>query len=446
MREWLKAVTASLVCEFVKRSLFQLRPHARVSAAVALAIGLLTASGAQAGIEFVTPLGQCNRKVDQIGNGKNLFIIADQDVRFEVWGFQMDATKSVRVHADDDVHGNITARIIRTRSGLENSGRVDQVGTGCPFVGSVEVEVDSAVTFTVKRHRSLFLKVEVLGVSGEHRLPMTVKPYPRFSPTWTLQDVNCIVKTAGSIEKFEQDTLTNLRLPPGHQQDTTTCFNPSLKVRIARPAGIGELDISKIFRYSVSGLPSFLTMTSAGSPDTRPDESQELNFAIDTLGIRALTNTSNSTITIHSPNPNRTATVRLTVIPNAANGFTADASCNPDPLHVEGLEICHIEVALPAGPSGQAITWKMNSAPCFTPYDPTTNDLQLFHIPAGQIEANIPIRSVKQNLSDGSNCGSTAGITHRFDAWVGDGIADLQVTAAISGPTHTQDNITVLRP
>jgi hypothetical protein len=105
-------------------------------------------------------------------------------VRFEVWGFQMDSTRSVRVGVDDEVHGNIKARITHKRSGLDNSGRADQTGTGCPFVGSVEVEVDTAVTFTQIRQRSLFLKVEVAGFSGEHRLQMTIKPYPRFNARW----------------------------------------------------------------------------------------------------------------------------------------------------------------------------------------------------------------------------------------------------------------------
>lgn len=119
---------ASLISKFVIRPSFRV-PDARFGTAAILVIGFLAASSAQAGIEFVTPIDRCNNKVDEPGDGKNLFIIADRNVRFEVWGFQMDSTKSVRVAADDNVHGNITARIIRTRSGSDNANR------DCPFIG-----------------------------------------------------------------------------------------------------------------------------------------------------------------------------------------------------------------------------------------------------------------------------------------------------------------------
>lgn len=296
----------------------------------------------------------------------------------------------------------------------------------------------------MKRRRSLFLKVEVLGFSGEHRLPITVKPHPRFNAKWSSDlflNLNCIVKT-GTIETLEQDTLIELRLPPGHQQDATTCDNPILGATTFH-AGIGELDVFR-FRYAVADLPPFLTVLS--SEEMRPNPSQtlgnsQIKFAIDTHGIRDLMNKSDTTITIRSPNPNRTDTLRFVVFPNSANGFTANAACTPSPLHVGGLLNCHIRVASPAGSSGQPISWRMVNRTCFGEADPSApynpdDPFQHFQIPTGQTEANIPVRS-DTNVS---NCASAAGISHSFEAWVGND------TAATSGPGYTRTTITLVKP
>jgi hypothetical protein len=220
---------------------------------------------------------------------------------------------------------------------------------------------------------------------------------------------------------------------------------------------MGELDVFKTFKYSVSGLPAFLTVT---SPETRPNVFAGPSFTIDTARIRALTNTSNSTIRIASPNSNRTETLRLTVVPNLANGFIADAACNPSTLNIEGFSDCTLRLAA-ASAAGRVITWRMDEAACFRDNpdpsadpNPATEPLtagfpsyysgqafQHFGFPGGAADAVIRVRS-----ATGSGCANLTGVPHVFEAWVGDNRTNPQVTAPISGPTYTKTTITIVQP
>src|SRR5262249_7531727 len=110
------------------------------------------------------------------------------------------------------------------------------------------------------------------------------------------------------------------------------------------------------------GLPDFLT---ASSDDTHPNSLPELSFTIDTARIRALTSNSSSTITIRSPNSNRTDTLRLVVKPNLENGFVTNADCAPSTIDLQGTSDCTLHLADGVSP-GQVITWRLDRAACFT--------------------------------------------------------------------------------
>jgi len=414
------------------------RPYRLLLAAAAvLAVTALGTSTAQAGVEFVTRIGDCGVKVDQIGDGKDLFIIAGNNIRFEVWGNSVDLSNpstGFRIGVDSGA-GTVKARIIRQRSGATNQGR------GCGNTGSAEVEVDSPVTLTSNIQRSLFFKMPF---GDESRLQMTIKAYPTFNVTWesTSDAVSCIVKT-GTFEKLNQDHKIRIQLPPGHRQDQTSCTQNTLIAR-GIPSDIGELDIAKEFTYLIAGLPAFLQASppSVVSPKVFP----QISFTISVSGIRALTTVSNSNIVISSLNPNRSSTLNLEVRPDLGNGFSAAATCNPASLNVGDPTDCRLTLASPVT-NPQPITWRITTATCFTqavaeaPYDANA-PFQVFSFPAGQSAANIRVRSVNN-----SGCTSSLSpIRHVFEAWIGDFRTDPQVTTVTSGPKYTRTTISLVRP
>lgn len=408
-------------------------------AAITLTLATLLSTEAEAGVEFVAPIGNCTSKVDAIGDGKDLFIIAGQNVQFEVFGNSVDLSNpnSGFRMATDSGTGTASARIIRQRGGLENLGR------GCGNVGSAEVEVDSSVTLTSNIQRSLFFKMPG---GDESRLQMTIKALPSISGTvWTTTNIPCIVKT-GSVQKLNQDKKVRIQLPAGHQQDQTTCNDRTLGAQV-HPTDIGELDIQgPAFTYAVTGRPSFLSSTQVGGA-TGPKAHPQFSFSINVAGIRALNAVSNSNITITSPNTNRTVVLNLEVLPQAANGFTATASCNPPLLVAGDLTDCTITLATAPTGNGQAITWRMTTANCFTqavataPYNANAA-FQLYTFPAGQTSANIRVRSVNNG-----GCTSTQTVIgHVFEAWIGNFQTNPQVTTPTSGPTYTKTLIKLKSP
>jgi hypothetical protein len=408
-----------------------------LAAAAVLAVTALGTPTAKAGVEFVTRIGDCTTRVDEIGDGKDLFIIAGNNIQFEVWGNSVDLSNpstGFRIGVDSGA-GTVTARIIRQRSGATNLGR------GCGNTGSAEVEVDSPVTLTSNIQRSLFFKMPL---GDESRLQMTIKAYPTFDVTWasTSADVSCIVKT-GTFEKLNQDHKILIQLPPGHQQDQTTCTQRTLIAR-GIPSLIGELDIAKGFSYSITGLPAFLQSSQASvvSPAVLPQAS----FAISVSGIRALTTASNSNIVISSLNPNRSSSLNLEVKTDLGNGFSVAATCNPSSFNVGDPTDCRLTLASTVT-NTQPITWRITTATCFTqavaeaPYDANA-PFQVFKFPAGQSSANIRVRSV-------NNPGCTSSLSpvrHVFEAWIGDFRTDPQVTTVTSGPNYTRTTITLIHP
>lgn len=285
-----------------------------------VALVALGVASAWAGVEFVTPINMCRAKVDEIGDGKDLFIIAGPNVQFEVFGNSIDLidpNSGLRI-ATDSGAGSVTARILHKHSGSSNKDR------GCGDIGSAEVEVDSPIDLTSNVQRSLFFRMPL---GDESRLQMTIKAYPVInSVTWTSSqsDVDCVVK-AGTLERLEQDHKMRIRLPPGHRLDNSSCSSQMLVALVS--ANIGELDIPyggsaaisgwAGFTYAVTGAPAFLQPSQI--PTWVLQYPRDIYFGINVLAIRSLTGASNSTITVRSPNPNAgTGTLTLEVIPEPA--------------------------------------------------------------------------------------------------------------------------------
>ena len=191
---------------------------------MAMALIALVAPAAQAGVEFVTPIGNCTARVDAIGDGKDLFIIASSNVQFEVFGNAVDLSDP-------------------------NSGFLD-----------------SPINLTSNIQRSLFFRMPL---GDESRLQMTIRAYPTInSLTWTSVQsaIGCIVKT-GTFERLEQDHKIRIVLPAGHRLDQTLCDQKTLVAQVS-PSNIGELDIPfsgsasiggwQGFNDTVTGLPAFM--------------------------------------------------------------------------------------------------------------------------------------------------------------------------------------------
>ena len=406
-------------------------------AALAMTLAAMPLKRADAGVEFVTKTTDCSIKVDLIGDGKDLFIIAGPNIQFEVWGNSVDLsnpTSGFRIAVDAGA-GNVTARIVQQRSGAANLAR------GCGNTGSAVVEVDSPADIGSTLQRSLFFKMPF---GDESRLQISIKPFPTFSATWVNPALSCIVKT-GTLQLLDQDTRIVLQLPPGHQQDQTTCNSNSLSARIS-PADMGELDIvGPNFRYTFGGLPAFMTGNQAST--IPPNGFPGLLFTINVAGIRALATASISAITLTNPlNTNRSTTLRMEVRPNLGQGFATVASANPRTLTAGDPVDFTLTLSAPAA-ANQIITWRMTTPTCFvqaniqSPYNANA-PFQFFTFPQGQTSAIIRVRS-----QDGAGCTNVQTlITHVFEAWIGDSRTNAQVTAVTSGPTYTRANIALRSP
>jgi hypothetical protein len=414
---------------------------------LALALVLLVAPAAHAGVEFVTTTANCT-KVDLIGDGKDLFIIAGQDVRFRVFGNSVDLTNpssGFRI-ASDGGSGSVTARIVSQ-------------GRDCGGVGFALVEVDSPLALSSSSQWSLFFKMPL---GDESRLQINIKPYPAINVTWISAQsaVECIVKT-GTFEKLDQDKKIRITLPPGHQQDQSTCNSRTLTARVT-PASPGELDITPTFRYSVSGLPTFMTSSQNPGP---ANAAVNISFPIDVARIRAIggtstggnltlissrlktsSGTSNSTITITSLNTSRTSTVNLEVVPNLSNGFTQAANCRNlqtgDTVTANDLVQCELRLAAPPG-SGQLITFEAQDRLCVAPGATNVSYASASGIGTTTLTGSatlfeVPLRALGGNTSANTPCASlTSPVQHTLKFWIGQrdtSTPDTQDTFRIRAP------------
>jgi hypothetical protein len=408
-----------------------------LTAAGALALAFLPASRARAGVEFVTRTTNCTAHIAESGNA--LTVQAGPGMTFEVWGNSVDLAPTIKTG------GALTgAAIVARHSGAANAGR------GCGLVGSMVVSVTSNATITASAAASLSFQMPLGDFS---QLSMTIVPFPGLNqPTWTtsgtLQPSNlpCLVGT-GSITTINQDTKLVIQLPPGASQDQSTCTSNVLTVKVQ--PGPSTADVAPTFKYSVSGLPSFMTEGQATAE--LPPVAGTLTFTFNVQGIRALTTQSASTIVIKNPiATNRSTTLTLQVNPAAvAEGFSATASPNPASTAAGNSIDFTLRFSAPI-PAGQVVTWRMTQAGCFVsadkiqwPYDPqTTTGFQYYKVPSG-VNSTV-IRVLSQNNSGCTN--KLAPVTQIFEAWIGDQRVNPNIVNVTSGPTYTRVNIGLLFP
>jgi hypothetical protein len=381
------------------------------------ALGLVGfwASPAQAGVEFVTRTADCT-KVDRIGDGKDLFIMAGRNVRFRVFGNSVDLsnpTNGFRI-ATDSGAGDVRAKIVSQ-------------GTDCGGTGFALVDVDSPANLNANIQRSLFFKMPF---GDESRLQMTIKAFPAINVVWRVQqDIGCI----GGFTLLNQDHRMLIRLPPGHQQDETTCNNRTAFARVT-PASLGEVGVFKKFNYSVTGLPGFATSEQAFPQE--PNSSAEITFPIDVGRIRALNATSNRTLTISSVS-NRTATLDLTVVPNLSNGFAQAAKCRNLQtgalVNVNDQVHCELRLAFPPPSDGQRVSFEVTDKDCVvgSGYAAATGKGSVNLTGTGNVFDVLLVTALGGASSLGTPCASLSGVQATVLFWIGEEDTSTPDTKAI---------------
>jgi hypothetical protein len=422
------------------------------AATAALALMVLPAAQAHAGVEYVTPTSNCTDRLADMSQHQTLTVMSGT-VTFEVWGNSVDLT-SKSGFAFNGPPGS-SASMTTQRNGAQNQAR------GCGFVGSAVVTVTVPGTITADVNANLSF---TMPLGDKSILPMTFRAMPVISTTWTTNGalkptaMPCIVGT-GTITSQNQDAQLVIQLPAGHRQDQSTCTSNVINLTI-KPTVVGALNVpGPNITYNVSGLPSFVTAAQAVA--VHPFVPATIALTFNVAGIRAISTASNSTITItNGIASNRKTTLTLQVLPNLGQGFAQIASANPATSVVGNPIDFTVTLSAPASsgpvtPSGSpkqqaiegratVITWRMTTASCFTqalpqaPYN-ANSPFQYFVFPAGQTSANIRVRSV-----NGGGCtDQNHPVTHIFEAWIGDNRVDPQVTAVSSGPNYTKTNISL---
>jgi hypothetical protein len=412
----------------------------RISA-MTLALASLPLATARAGIEFVTSTASCGSHV--VTAGQTLSVLAGPNVQFEVWGNSVDLADPANGGFRFAGPGGFTASVVSRRSGPQNLAR------GCGNTGSAVVRVDSPFTLAANANASISFKMPLGDLST---LTIALKALPTITTTWTTNgtldpsQLPCIIKT-GSITPSNQDLKLTIQLPPGANQDQTTCTSNVLNVRV-RPTSTVAFNFpfqAPAMRYTVAGLPAFVTVNEAVAQP--PTSTALLAFTFDVARIRALTAQSSTRITITNPNDaNRADTLTLVVTPTAGQGFAAQAAPNPASSTVGNPIDFTLKLSAPAA-ANQVITWRMTTATCFTqavaeaPYNAAA-PFQFFTFPAGQTSAIIRVRSV----NNGGCTSRLSAVNHIFEAWVGDSRTNAQVTAVTTAPTYTRSTISLIFP
>ena len=421
-------------------------------------------------VDFVTRINQCNGpKIDVTGNNSDLQLQAGT-TKFELWNDFIENVDTVSVIQEDNDAGQVSVTLGTRRNGAQNGLR------GCPVKGSVEVTVTTSKGLTANLRRTLVLKKS--GESSDHRQGIDVKAIPGFDLAFenTFPVPACLVKT-GTAAFLDNNKKLEIHLPAGHRGDHTNCTGPIvLGIAIPNPP---SLDVSDDYAYTltttvsekrlirkgtagsgigglsgitvgltsfvqVSNAPSFFTVSSVDSRDLDTQgfvPKQIVQLDLNVLNIRALSRQTRLVMEAKSPN-GKTSSVTLDIFPNNENGFAIPASCAPDPLTAGSLITCRVQLAQPAPSDGEDISWRLTTAGCFEqagqaqflPSPGTPDNTQ----PGVTIAPNAnTFDFVVRANGGGTNCASTAGNSHKFEAWIGTD------TTFTSGPKYTTDSFSV---
>jgi hypothetical protein len=407
-----------------------------LAAAAALAPGSATAA-----VEFVTPVGVC-QKVDTVADGRDLSVQAGNDMRFEVWGDGIDVNPAVRVTVDDNnADSLVTARILRAHNGGENLVR------GCRVAkGSVEVQINSPAEAGATRQRSLRFRMPL---GDESRLQMRVVPFP--TPVWTFTGLvqnpsQCLTRSIGTVDRDLDNARMTITLPPGAARDTSNC---TLEFRtLVNPAERPEIDIQRPFDYRV-GTPALMTLT-GGATAQGALSASVVRFTGNVSDIRRTTALRSSTLTIATPNPNRSDSLNLVIKPPpAANAFTQACVCRNaqtgSTINVNDGFQCEIRLSQAPPAGGQLISFEAQDRLCVASgasnasYS-SASGLGNYTAPNTGTFHQVPLRALGGNTSAGTPCaGNPAPVAHTLKFWVGQRSAE-------SGSTYTQCQIAIRRP
>jgi hypothetical protein len=273
------------------------RPAVTGWAALCVALaGMVATSVAQAGVEFVTPANACN-KVDTISDGKDLRLNPGR-IRFDVWGSGIDVNPAVS--------GGFGAMIVGKRNGATNAAGPCKLA-----IGSVTVEVNSAVTATTDERRTLQFRMPLGDLSP---LRVTVFAFRSFDYRWSGPEssVTCL----GTLRQDLNNDRLTISLPAGAQTDTSNCVQAALRSNTFLSENV-IADLSPPCRYQISGLPAWLRLDAGTDQCTGRSTSVSPRFIVDTIAVRRIAAQQTMQITATAPN-GRANAMTLVVNPGPA--------------------------------------------------------------------------------------------------------------------------------
>ena len=419
--------------------------RARIALVVSVLAATLVHSGGAAAetVDYVTPIGNCQVRLDAQGNDRSL-TLQPGETRFELWANWIDHVTTRQVIVEDNDPGTVSATIGKKRGGPENLAR------GCEGKGSVEVTVNSPVNRNANLRRTLRL------TSSDRTFdqPVNVINLPAFVLTWDNADGvdRCLTKEpAGSAQFINNNKRLEIRLPPGHASDPTNCVdalrlraafnNYNVKVESRAPQFTQIHTVRAVARSPLAqpvtrtntnlqlNLPAYVALVPPPVLYTvRPDSLTVLDLLpfqqnivildLLPLEIRKLTRETVLTINIADPDGN-TDSVEMAIFPSNVNGFSAAAGCAPGPVLAGNLLTCRVTFAQPA--SGVSLVYRLTTAGCFAgeagqvPYTPTPNDPNgiqpAINISQGATFLDFTLRSVNVG-----NCAAETPVTHQFES------------------------------
>jgi len=421
------------------------RRLAAVAAMGLAAVAAMLPRTGLAAVEFVTPVGTCS-KVDTNSDGKDLSVQAGENVRFEVWGDGIDVNPAVRITVDDANNDQlVTAKILKAHNGAENLFR------GCKIAkGSVEVEVDSPAEAGATRQRSLRFRMPL---GDESRLQMRVVPFR--TPVWTFGELrqmpaNCLTKNVGTIVRDLNNSRLTITLPPGANSDTSNC-----EVRIGTYVSPAErlpvIDIQRSFSFTVTAPAHTRLVSGQNTAPGALANAHYMQFIGDVANIRGTRADRSNTLTVATPNPNRSDTLTLVIkAPPSANAFTRDCICQNaqtgTTINANDVFQCELNLSQQPPAGGQLISIVADDKRCVSgesgvSYSPDSGK-GTFTARGATTFFQVPMRARSGNTSTTppTPCADrTAPVAHMLKFWVGPQGAETR-------PTFTQCQIRIRQP